>query len=266
MRIVWLLLLVFALAGCSGNKNKHRADPVEPKPAGPTSEELFVKGNKQLDSGAWAKAIESYDEALEKDPKNWEAHMNRGIALSRLARFGDALSAFDNAIKNGGGENATLYYNLGNLYQDRGMYSEAVDAYRMSLALEPKPNVDTLLNLGAAYIFLRQYDFATETYEYVKTLAPDDPRPVHGVGLALQMNERYADAVAMYEQAHSLDPQFPLAYFNKARCLAAMKEYPQAIASIQRYLNVDPDGPYRKRAETMLRVYKSRIENGDNVR
>src|SRR5690606_8567535 len=137
------------------------------------------------------------------------------------------------------------------LYQDRGMYSEAVDAYRMSLTFD-EGNVDTLLNLGAAYVFLRRYDDANATYEHIRTLAPDDARPVHGLAIVHQINERFADCVAGYEFAHAVDPNFALSYFNKSRCLAAMKRWDDAIATLQHYKSMVSNKRMLKRADALL--------------
>lgn len=257
-----LLILVFALGACGGKKN-HRPDPVEPVETGPTATELFTKGNKSLDAQKWEAAIASYDEALQKkDAEQWEIQMNRGIALSRLAKFDDALAAFEAALRNGGEEQPSVYFNLGNLYQDRGMYSAAIDAYRASLAYEEKQNVDTLVNLGAAYLFLRQWDAATATYEYTRQIAPDDPRPLHGIALVKQMQDQYRDAAELYEQVHGIDPNFALAYFNQARCYSLMKDYNNAIRAVSEFIRLDPNSAVIGRARGMLKRYKKKLEEG----
>lgn len=253
------LLIVFAVTACGGKKNRERPDPVPAEDTGPTAQELFVTGNESLDKEKWEAAIASYDDAVAKDPASWEAHMNRGIALSRLARFAEALSAFESALRNGGDEHAQVYFNLGNLYQDRGMYSASVDAYRAALAYAAN-DVDTLVNLGAAYIFLRQWESATATFEHTRQLAPDDPRPLHGLGVIKQLNDQYKDAAEIYDQVHAIDPNFALAYFNQARCYSMMEDYVSAIRAIERYMQIDPDSSVKQRAQGMLDRYKRKLE------
>lgn len=254
-------MLVFAIAACSGKKNQAKPDPVPPqKQEGPTADELFVKGNVKLDKNEWKGAVEAYDDALAVDDQQWEIHMNRAIALARLGKFNDALASMELALRNGGEENPVVYFNLGNLYQERGMYSESVDAYRTSLAYESSPNVDTLVNLAAAFVFLRQWDKANTTYEYIRSLAPDDPRAPHGLALVMQMQSRYQDAAQAYEMVHSIDPNFELAYYNKARCYSAMKEHQLAIDALQDYLRVAPDGAYAKRAKGLMDGYRQRLK------
>jgi tetratricopeptide (TPR) repeat protein len=254
-----LLVLLFSIAivGCSRNKTTtKRPVSVEPEPKGPTAQELFVKGNKQLDKGAWKKAIKTYDDAIEQDPERWEIYMNRGIAQSRVPDFEAALASFELALQHGGTEEPELYFNLGNLYQERGLYSESVDAYRTSLAYRDQPHVDTLVNLGAAYVFLKRWDAADQTYDYIRSIAPDDPRPVHGKGLVRQLQSQYADAIQFYEQAHSIDPNFALSYYNAATCYSRQKNYDEAIRAMQDYIRVDPDGPSVKRAKGLIKLYQ----------
>ncbi len=251
--------MVFALSACSGKKNRQRPDPVEVVDPGPTAQELFLKGNESLDDSKWDAAIASYDEALGKDIKQWEIHMNRGIALSRLAKFPEALSAFEASLRNGGESEPLVYFNLGNLYQDRGMYSAAIDAYRASLAYGDPQNVDTLLNMGAAYIFLRQWDHAVATFEYARQSAPDDARMVHGMALVKQLQDQPRDAAELYDQVHAMDPSFALAWFNQARCYAMMKDHDAALRAITEYIRLEPDSNVIGRARGMQKSYREKL-------
>lgn len=261
-----MLLFSIAFIGCSRNKTATKRTPVpvepEPEPEGPTAQDLFVQGNTHLDQGSWEQAIKSYDDAIEQDPGRWKIYMNRGIAQARAADFEGALASFELAIENGGTEEPELYFNLGNVYQERGLYSESVDAYRTSLAYRDQPHVDTLVNLGAAYVFLKQWDDADETYDYIQSVAPDDPRPVHGKGLVRQLQAQYSDAIQYYEQAHSIDPNFALAYYNKASCYHRQKEYDQAIRALQNYLRIAPDGPSADRAKSQIELYEKEKKRG----
>lgn len=257
VRLLLICATVFAVTACSGKKNHEKPEAVAVEETGPTANEHFTKANIQLDEQQWEAAIAAYDEAISVDPQMWESHMNRGIALSRLAKFAEALSAFEDALRAGGDQQMVVYFNLGNLYQDRGMYSAAIDAYRAALAFEGD-KIDTLVNLGAAYVFLRQYDLATETFQHTRGLAPMDPRPVHGIALIHQMEEKYNEAVDLFAEAQRLDPNFPLAYFSQAQCYSALKRYDEAIAAIDRFMQVFPESRHIRRAEAMKATYIKR--------
>ena len=82
----------------------------------------------------------------------------------------------------------------------------------------------------------------------MRSISPDDPRALHGLGLVLQAQNRYADALGMYEQANLMAPNFAQAYFNKSWVLAALGRWQEAINAMETYLEKDPDGQYVKRA------------------
>ncbi len=44
-------------------------------------------------------AIASYDQAIRREPGHAETHLNRGVALVKLARYPEAIAAFDEALR-----------------------------------------------------------------------------------------------------------------------------------------------------------------------
>lgn len=256
IRII-IFLLATSLVACGGpEKTAENETPV--KTNGMVAQELFVQGNRALDAGDYENAINIYQDAAERHPERWDIPMNLAIAYSRTAKFKEALGAIEVAFQNGGKEHHQVYFNLGNIYQERGMYGQAVDAYRAALALQPKPEIDTLVNLGASYLFIFKYDEARATYDYINELFPDDPRAMHGIGLIYQTQSNYPEALEFYENAHRIDSNFSMSYFNKAWVLAQLERYDEAVQSMQTYLDRDPEGPYVNRAKNLINSWKSK--------
>lgn len=253
-----LLLIVsfVSLAACSSTPDKPEKVV---RTNGVAAQEYFVQGVQKLDAQDYAGAVADFKRAEKRHPDRWDIHMNAAIAYSRDVKFNEALGAIEKAFRSGGDKEGIVYFNLGNIYQERGMYAEAVRAYRAGLAVGDPKDVDTLINLGAAYLFSFEYDSATATYEFVRSIAPDDPRPLHGIGLVLQTQNRYADALEMYQQANSIDPNFAQTYFNKSWVLAALGRWQDAIDSMEIYLAKDPNGPYIDRANSHMQYYKGKL-------
>lgn len=222
------------------------------------AQELVVRANSLLDAGKYEEAASEFQAASELAPDRWDIHMNRAVALSRANHFDQALGSMELALQKGGDTEPLAYLNLGNVYQERGMYLQAVETYRAGLAVSDKPEIDLLLNLGSAYLFLYEYEKAEQTFEHMRDIVPDDPRPAHGLALSLQMKEQYKDALQAYEDVHMIDPQFAQAYFNKGWVLAALGRYPEAIQSLRGYIQRDPQGPYVKQAENLIASYETR--------
>ena len=82
-------------------------------------------------------ALEWFDRALNAlNPANLEALSNRGLALHELGRTGDALAAYDEAIR-AGCVKPVLFYNRGNLLCGAGRLTDAIASYDMALRLDP---------------------------------------------------------------------------------------------------------------------------------
>lgn len=257
---ILILLLITASTACSGpDKNADTKEIVRTN--GTVAQETFVLANQQLDNGEYKEAAKLYRKALKSDPDRWDIHMNLAIALSRDAKFNDALGAIEVAFQKGGDQHDVTYFNLGNIFTERGMYPQAIDAYRAALSKQSSPDVDTLINLAAAYLFIFKYDEARATYDHVSQLFPDDPRASHGIGLVYQTQSLYPEALDFYEKTHRIDSNFSMAYFNKAWVLAAMDRHDEAIQSMETYLSRDPNGPYVNRARNLIGSWKRKISS-----
>lgn len=224
-----------------------------------SAQELFLQANRKLDQKDYKGAIVLYDQALKVDPERWDIYMNKGIAHSSLQQFSEAVNAMDAALTNGGDAQAEVYFNLGNIYQNRGLYTQSIRAYRSSLALRERPHVDTILNIAAGLMFMRETDKAEETYEYLKTLAPDDPRVYMGFGLLEQVRDHYDAALKHYDHAILIDPEFAHAHYVKGALLRLAERYDESVQSLERYLELDPNGPYAKSAETRIAGMKTKM-------
>ncbi len=253
-----VLIIATTALGCGNNSDRNvRPDAVE---TGPTAQEFFLAGNAALNEEDYRSAIREYSKAVEKDPKRWDAHMNKAIAHSRSAEFELALGSIEQAFQNGGADQAEVYYNLGNIYQERGMYKESIAAYRAGLSYRDGTHVDSLINIGAAYVFLRRFEEATATFEHLRDVAPDEPAALHGLALIQHLQDNYQVAVELYEEVHAMAPSFANSYFNKASVLARQEKWQEAIDSLRSYLRYAPDGPYAKKAKASIQRYETKAK------
>jgi len=95
-------------------------------------------GNASMKSGKAEEALADYDKAVAELPSDAGAHFNRGNALFALSRFEEATGEFLRATQSQEPSlKASAFYNLGNSYFKNDKYSEALAAYRHTLALDP---------------------------------------------------------------------------------------------------------------------------------
>lgn len=256
-----LFMLIIATSAC-------RSPPAQPDTAltqstveaGPSAQELFLKGNAFLDERQWDQAILAYDEAIKADPSRWDVYMNRAIAYSSSANFGLALNSMELALDNGGDSRAEVYFNLGNIYQNSGLNPQAVKAYRMGMAVEGKLHFESLLNIAAAYTFMNEHELAEETLRKAVELRPDDPQPRLSLALLLQVNDQIEEAIAAYEQIHLMAPDYAPAYFNRGSSLVRQQRYREGIEALERYIALDPTGPHATRAQNRINRAQRALE------
>jgi Ca-activated chloride channel family protein len=97
------------------------------------------QGNALLKAGNAEEALKHYDKAIAALPADAGAHFDRGAALYALQRFDDAGQEFLRATEaKDGALKAQAFYNLGNAFFKKEKFKEAVEAYRRTLALDPR--------------------------------------------------------------------------------------------------------------------------------
>jgi tetratricopeptide (TPR) repeat protein len=97
------------------------------------------QGNALMKAGNAEEALKHYDKAVAELPADAAAHFDRGTALYALSRFDEAGEEFLRATEaKAGALKAAAFYNLGNAFFKKEKFKEAVEAYKRTLALDPR--------------------------------------------------------------------------------------------------------------------------------
>jgi tetratricopeptide (TPR) repeat protein len=97
----------------------------------------YLEANKLFEDGAYQRALDKYDEALNANPDHIFALRGRARSLMELGRPEQALAAFDAAISLAPDFGAT-YANRGILHDRTGRYEKAIEDYTRALELDPE--------------------------------------------------------------------------------------------------------------------------------
>ncbi len=156
--VALLALAAFVLvAGCGG-------DPA------------FTAGKVYLQQKDYENAVEQLKTAIKNSPDAWEPHMWLGRTYAETDRLEEASEhlhiALDRAPdEKASGEcrNAIAYYtqmfrNEGNNKMEAAQYEMALAEYEKAIIIDPH-NANSLVNLGAAYQNIGDYDAAIAAYE-----------------------------------------------------------------------------------------------------
>ena len=124
----------------------HPRPKVEPKPRRPKEPAMgrdplaaatsVKEGRTQLQRGAYTKAREEFNKALEADPRNPGAHAGLGEVAFELGKYPLAAKHLQTAVLLSP-SNAKFRYSLGNAYFKMNQTKKAVDQYRAALKINP---------------------------------------------------------------------------------------------------------------------------------
>jgi len=141
-------------------------------------ETLNLRGMELTDAGRYDKAIDAFNQALEQEPHNASVLYNRGEALRRAGRLGEARADL-----------------------------EAV------LAIEGEAP-DLLLALGLVAYEDDDYEGATDRYERALVLKEAFPEAWNDLGVVRFRSGDYLGARGAFEKAVALDAKYDEAWLN----------------------------------------------------
>ena len=105
---------------------------------------------------------------------------------------------------------AQEYYELGSIYVDKKLYSQAIVLFQKALKtkdVEGEEDLAFLYNaLGFAHFGQEQYDIAIRQYKEALKLQPEYVTSLNNLGHAYERKKLIAQALEMYEQVLVYDP------------------------------------------------------------
>lgn len=203
------------------------------------AEELCRQGYSFSINGEDQKALEFFQEAIEKDPENTMAWNGLGYCHVGMNNPAAALKAYQQAIKTNPGDE-TLYYILGNYYVKLGQPQEAINAYRQVIRMKPDFE-EAHFKLGVVYSQLGQLDEGKNAFETVIRLNPDAVPAHFSVGIAYAQLGRYKDALKANQEVLRIDPNFAPAHNNIGMVQKKLGNAGLEIESYKRAIRIDPD-------------------------
>jgi tetratricopeptide (TPR) repeat protein len=141
-----------------------------------------------------------------------------GVALFRQVlktrKVETALSRLQNKLNKEKGT-AQEYYELGSIFLDKNLYSQAIAQFQKALKaqdLEPGENAALVFNaLGFTYAAQDQYDLAIRQYKEALEQKPGYVTALNNLGFAYEKKQLIAQAVESYEAALESDPKNAIA-------------------------------------------------------
>ncbi|HEY9691184.1 MAG TPA: tetratricopeptide repeat protein [Oculatellaceae cyanobacterium] len=102
------------------------------------------------------------------------------------------------------------YYQLGSIYLDKKLYSQAINQFQKALKAEdPEDEILALTynGLGFAYFAQEQYDLAIRNYKEALKAQPNYVTGINNLAHAYERKKLTAQALQTYEDALKYDPE-----------------------------------------------------------
>jgi tetratricopeptide (TPR) repeat protein len=182
-------------------------------------------------SGDFADAIADQTRAIQLDPTNPIAFVNRSDVYRVSRDYEKALADVNRAIQLGS-KDETCYYNRGQIYFDMGEYDKAIADFSVALKLDPGPTVYTMMNLRA--------DLTPKGFQgFCLSVGTESPNLERG--RAYLKKGDYEKALADYTEGIRLDPKHDRPYRCLGSAYAEKGDYDKAIAGFNTALHIAPD-------------------------
>ncbi|MCX6674748.1 MAG: tetratricopeptide repeat protein [Methanothrix sp.] len=209
-------------------------DEIESKSA----EVWFNKGVALTSLGRYDEALQAYDRALEMDSQMVGAWHNKGHALNSLGRYDEALQAYDKAIQIDP-KLEMAWSNKGSVLDSLGKYDEAIKAYNVAIKLNPNYS-DAWNNKGYALEKLGKYEEAVIACDKAIEIDPQNTEAWNNKCKALNGQGKYYEAVKICDLAIQINAQNAGAWGNKGIALHGLGQDNEAINCFDKVLEIDP--------------------------
>jgi tetratricopeptide (TPR) repeat protein len=198
-------------------------------PAGPKA---LVQGEKLIDKGKYAQAIEKLKIATTLIPTNAQAWNYLGLAYHHAGQPGEAEKTYRRALLVNH-DLSEAHYNLGCLYLDQKK-NDAAKTEFIAYTLRRANSLDALLKLGAAQLRINEITPAEKTFQDALRLSPQNPEALNGLGcVRAHQRGRANEAVGYFGAALKARTNYPPALLNLA--IVAHQQSSDKRFALQKY-------------------------------
>jgi tetratricopeptide (TPR) repeat protein len=215
-------------------------------------------------------SVETLDRRLERaaqrlkaDPDDIKAMVESGVLLFQKGKdfYPDAINDLDDAWEHGALD-ARIFYYMGVMYQEEGLYRDATKQYMMFL--RNRPNDEEVRLLAAKLLYQSgQFEDAAAQYRELQKRRSQDTVVRENLALSLQALKRYDEAKSQLQALEALGPaEERRAHFYLGQIASEQGDFREAM---RQYLAVMPLEGRPDIGIPPLTVYIAAAENYDKL-
>ena len=163
---------------------------------------LNNKGVAQMGQQLTERAVESFSQAMQRDPKLAQAAINDGIALMTLQKLDEAQKAFGTAIALDPAR-PQVWYNLGLAQHAGNELDQALKSFEQAVKLDPR-DADSHYFVGVCYAEMKEFDKAIAVFETALRIDPLHASSEFQLARALQRTGNTLDAKEHFKRFQHL--------------------------------------------------------------
>lgn len=208
-----------------------------PRPGNPVARKYAERAAAEMAAGELARALESLDQAIARDPSVAAFFAQRGQVLLRLRRRAEALAAFEQALAVDA-DCLPALVELAGLANEARRYAEAV-AFAGRAAGLPGAGAAAWCALGASLAGLERWKPAGEAYIIGLRHDPNQAAAWVGAGQALQRQGNPQGALEALTKGLELDPGSAEGWYQKGNALVDLQKMEDAVDAYSRCVAKD---------------------------
>ncbi len=163
-----------------------------------TKKGLCHENLKQYD-----RAIESFQECIGLEPKNWKHHLNIARIYEKTSLNSQAVLEYKKVIELNG-DKFSAYSGLGRIYQSLWLNSQAIEYYKKALIINSSASI--YRNLSKCYEITRDWALASEILKQAISLEPTTEDYVH-LALLYSYQNKFDDTIEYLRIAGDRNPE-----------------------------------------------------------
>ena len=197
----------------------------------------FNRANSFYESKEYYRLLNDADIILKVKPDTAVVFVLRGLALSKLRKYDDALTAFSKAIELEPA-NPEHYINRGTVKYYQRKWIEAALDFKKSLGMQPS-QANALNALGLIASDNYQFDSARYYFNEALLISPNQPYFLNNLGYVYLQQMQFEKAVELINRSITLDPDNAWAYRNKGIYYLLKEDYANSVRLLKQALAMD---------------------------
>ncbi len=183
-------------------------------------------------------AIEDFNNAIQRDPKNIPAYTNRGIARWSRGELEQAIADFGDAI-NLNPKFAFAYLARGTALTDKGEFDLAIRDFDKAIGIDPKM-VAAYKGRGSARYRKGDLDRAAADFNQLVRLQPQNADSFNDRAQVFLARGDLDKALADYSDAIKLQPDYWRGYSSRGEAFRIKGDFDKALADHDEAIRLDP--------------------------